>query len=215
MQKSISNRFVLMALAFSFCAVGVRAQTNSLAASGDGFSLDDNFRPGWREFSLGVSPMFSPLGNDFNRPVVNWVEGFAQLGYMVTDIHGNQFLGGFFRGNFEAVGEAFGAGIWEETGHYIAGGSILGRYNFIPRASRFSPYVQAGVGGEMMDINHQYDGHNFNFNVDASGGIRYFLKPGLSLNVECRFQHLSNADTADRNIGINAIGPVIGLSWFF
>ena len=97
------------------------------------FSLDDQFKFGSREFSLGVAPMFSPLGNDFNRPVVNWVEGYAQLGYMVTDIHLGGFLHGLFRGNVEAVGEAFGGGIWEETGHYIAGGSIMARYQFHPR----------------------------------------------------------------------------------
>lgn len=215
MQKSFTSSFVPAALIFAWCACCTHAQTNSLAASGEGFSLDDNFCPGWREFSLGVSPMFSPLGSDYERPVVNWVEGDVQLGYMFTEIHGGEFLGGILRGNVEFLGEAFGAGIWEETGHYIAGGTIWGRYNFIPRASRFSPYVQAGLGGEMLDINHQYDGHNFNFNVDAAGGIRYFLKPGLALDVEVLFRHMSNADTGDRNIGVNGIGPMIGISWFF
>ncbi len=215
MKKFVSNGTILMTLVYSLCAACAHAQTNSPAPSGEGFSLDENFRPGWREFNLGVSPMFSPVGSDYERPVVNWVEVEAQLGYMFTEIHGGEFLGGILRGNVEFVGEAFGAGIWEETGHYIAGGTIWGRYNLVPRASRFSPYVQVGLGGEFLDINHQYDGHNFNFNVDCSAGIRYFLKPGLSLNAEARFRHMSNADTADRNIGINGMGPVLGISWFF
>jgi opacity protein-like surface antigen len=213
MQK-IATAFLLpLSLALVFSSVAARAQNDS--GSTNGFSLDDNFKFGSREFSLGVAPMFSPLGNDFNRPVVNWVEGYAQLGYMVTDIHLSGFMGGALRGNIEALGEAFGAGIYEETGHYIAGGSIMARYNFIQSSWRLCPYIQAGVGGEMMDINHQYDGHNFNFNVVAMGGLRYFIKPGVSLNAEVRFQHLSNADTADRNIGINGIGPSLGISWFF
>jgi opacity protein-like surface antigen len=209
MQKIVTACVSLLFAVVFFSPVVARAQSDS--GSTNSFSLDDKFQFGAREFSLGVSPMFSPLGNDQGRPVVNWVEGYAQLGYMVTDIH----LPGLLRGNIEAVGEAFGAGIWEETGHYIAGGSIMGRYNFIPRNSRFSPYVQVGVGGEMMDINHQYDGHNFNFNVVAMGGLRYFIKPAVSLNAEFRFQHLSNANTGDRNIGINGVGPSLGISWFF
>ena len=210
MQKVATAFLLTMTLVLVLSVAPARAQTNS-TPSAEGFSLDDNFKSGSWEFSLGVAPMFSPIGNDMNRPVVNWVEGYAQLGYMVTDIHGS----GFLRGNIEAVAEAFGGGIYEETGNYVAGGSIMGRYNFIPQNSHFSPYIQVGVGGEMMDIDHQYDGHNFNFNVVAMGGLRYFIKPSVSLNAEFRFQHLSNANTGDRNIGINAIGPGLGISWFF
>jgi opacity protein-like surface antigen len=210
MQKVATAFLLTITLLLVLSVAPARAQTNSTPSDGS-FSLDDNFKFGSCEFSLGVAPMFSPIGNDMNRPVINWVEGFAQLGIMVTDIHGR----GFLRGNIEMVGEAFGGGIYEETGNYVAGGSIMGRYNFIPQNSHLSPYIQVGVGGEMMDINHQYDGHNFNFNVVAMGGLRYFIKPRVSLNAELRFQHLSNANTGDRNIGINAIGPALGISWFF
>ena len=210
MQK-VATAFLLIITSVLVLSVAPAcAQTNSTSPD-ETFSLDDNFKFGSCEFSLGVAPMFSPIGNDKGRPVVNWVEGFAQFGWMATDIHGS----GFLRGNIEAVGEAFAGGIYEETGNYVAGGSIMGRYNFIPQNSHLSPYVQVGVGGEMMDIDHQYDGHNFNFNVVAMGGLRYFIKPRLSLNAEFRYQHLSNANTGDRNIGINAVGPALGISWFF
>jgi len=36
----------------------------------------------------------------------------------------------------------------------------------------------------------------------------------FSLNLEYRFQHVSNAGLAGRNLGINAHGPVMGVSWF-
>jgi opacity protein-like surface antigen len=210
MQKVVTSILLSITLVIVLSVAPAGAQTNSIPPA-EGFSLDDNFKSGSWEFSLGVAPMFSPIGNDEGRPVVNCVEGFAQFGYMITDVHGS----GFLRGNLEGVGEAFVGGIYEETGNYIAGGSILARYNFVPKNSRLSPYLQCGIGGEMMDIGHQYDGHNFNFNVVAMGGLRYFIKPKMSLNVECRFQHLSNANTGSRNIGINALGPALGISWFF
>jgi opacity protein-like surface antigen len=213
MHKFATGCLLTFSLVLVLSAARVQAQGD--AGTTNGFSLDDKFKFGSCEVSLGVAPMFSPIGNDYNRPVVNWVEGYAQFGYMVTDIHLGGFLDGFFRGNIEAVGEAFGGGIYEETGNYVAGGSIMARYNFIQSSWRLAPYIQTGVGGEMMDINHQYDGHNFNFNVVAMGGLRYFIKPNVSLNAEFRFQHLSNANTGDHNIGINAVGPGLGISWFF
>jgi hypothetical protein len=35
------------------------------------------------------------------------------------------------------------------------------------------------------------------------------------LNLECRYQHISNANTGKHNLGINAIGPLLGVSYFF
>ena len=214
MQKTLSVRLCSIFLLLAVSATGAFAQSDS-GSSTNLFSLDDNFRPGLREFTLGVGPMFSPIGSDMNRPVVNWVEGYAQLGYMMTKIRGTNFLDGALRGNLELSGELFGAGIYEETGHYIAGGTIWLGYNLVPQNSRWSAYARAGLGGEFMDINHMYDGHNFNFNVDAAAGLHYFIKPTVSLNAEFLYQHLSNADTADRNIGVNAMGPTVGISWFF
>jgi hypothetical protein len=75
------------------------------------------------------------------------------------------------------------------------------------------PYFQVGGGWTFMDIDHRYDGENFNFNVDGSAGLRYFFQPRVSLNLEYRFQHISNANLWKHNIGLNSEGPVIGISW--
>ncbi len=212
MQKVATAVFLPIILVLALSSATTQAQTTS---STNALSLEDNFTRGFHEFSFSFGPMFSPIGNDVERPVVNWVEGDLRLGYMLTKIHGDDFLGGVLRGNVELVGEAWGGGIYEETGSYVAGGTIWGRYNFIPKEASLVPYVQVGVGGEMMDIDHHLDGHEFNFNVCAAGGLRYFLRPNLALTAELLFRHLSNANTADHNIGINAMGPSVGISWFF
>lgn len=205
------------ALVWFFSASLSHAQTNSIIETNaslqtnGGFNMDDNYRPGWRDVTLGGGTMFSPIGSNHDRPVVNYIVGSLQIGYMLTDIHGD----GLFRGNVELAAEGFGAAIYEETGNYIAGGTLWARYNFVPAGWRFSPYAQLGMGGTSMDIDHKYDGHNFNFNLDAAGGIRYFFHPRLSFNMELRYQHISNANTADHNIGVNALGPAAGLTWFF
>ncbi|HZQ48297.1 MAG TPA: acyloxyacyl hydrolase, partial [Verrucomicrobiae bacterium] len=123
--------------------------------------------------------------------------------------------GGLFRGNFEMAPEFFGSGIFEGTGTYIVGGTLWFRYNFVPRESRLVPYAQVGGGWVFMDIDHRYDGENFNFNLDAAVGLRYFLKPRLSVNLEYRVQHISNANLWQHNLGLNSQGPVLGVSWLF
>jgi hypothetical protein len=58
-------------------------------------------------------------------------------------------------------------------------------------------------------------GSVFGFNLDAAVGTRIFLQPRLALTAEYRFQHISNANIAPHNLGINAHGPMVGCSWLF
>lgn len=55
----------------------------------------------------------------------------------------------------------------------------------------------------------------FQFNLDIGIGTRYFLAEHWSINLGCRYQHVSNANTGTHNLGINAIGPLLGVSYFF
>ncbi|MDB6019975.1 MAG: ompW [Pedosphaera sp.] len=172
--------------------------------------LEDNFRSGRFEATLAAGPLFSPVGSQ-NRPVLNYAIGAFQLGYMLTE----PGHGGFFRGNFEFVPEAFGAGITKGKGNYIAGTTLWGRYNFIQRGWHVTPYAQLGAGFEFTDLDRSMLGQSFNFNLDAAGGLRYFIARRCSLNLEYRFQHFSNAGLSRKNVGVNAQGPVLGVSWFF
>jgi hypothetical protein len=211
MNNILTRRLAITVALSAAFSLNATAQTNSIISPANGaFSLEDNFKPGFRELSGGFGPMFSVIVN-YQRPRVDYVTGFGQVGYMLNHVGGP----GIFRGNVELALEAFGSGIWESTGTYNAGGTLWTRYNFVPHESRLVPYVQLGLGAESMDINHIYDGHNVNFNVDLAAGARYFVTPRFSLNAELRFQHFSNADTASRNIGLNSVGPIFGASWFF
>jgi lipid A 3-O-deacylase len=207
----MTGRLALIVSASAVFALNSPAQTNfALSEAKAEFSLEDNFKPGFGELSLGFGPILAVI-NNYSRPRVDYVTGFGQLGFMLNRVGGP----GILRGNVELALEAFGSGIWEATGTYIAGGTLWTRYNFVPQGSRFAPYLQLGFGVESMDIDHRYDGHNLNFNVCAAGGARYFLKPRFSLNAEIRYQHFSNADTGSHNIGLNGVGPILGASWFF
>ncbi len=41
------------------------------------------------------------------------------------------------------------------------------------------------------------------------------ITPDLSLDIEGGLQHISNAGLANRNLGVNAFGGSIGLTYYF
>ena len=199
------------AVAFSTAIAASAQEQASRLAEDQSSSLDDAFKRGWRSATAGVGVLFSPVGGEAPKPPVNYVSVTAQAGYMLFDARGS----GFFRGNWELAPEVFGAGIWTSHGSYMAGCTLWIRQNFVQPGWKVTPFLQLGCGVGTSDIPHQYVGQDFAFNLDSSLGLRYFISPRLSVNAEFRYQHFSNANTADHNIGINAIGPMFGVSWIF
>ena len=169
------------------------------------------FAKGNWEGMAGGAVMFSPVGAVGGRPPVNYAVAVGQAGYMISEVRGP----GLLRGNLEAVGEVFGGGIYQGRGSYISGLTLWGRYNFVPQDWRVTPYWQLGMGVGMADKDKNVFGSLFGFNMDAAVGGRYFLRPRLALHAEYRFQHISNANSAPHNLGINAHGPMVGWAWLF
>jgi len=176
-------------------------------------SFEGIFRKGLHEATAGGGFEMTCITGK-GRPIVNYALGYADAGYFLYDAYGS----GVFRGNLEGLLEGFGSSIYESPtagGHYISGGSLYLRYNFIQPGWRFVPYIQGGAGLTSMDIKHDYDGMNFNFNVDAAAGARCLLTRHCSINLEAFFQHISNADLGAHNIGLNSLGPRLSVSWLF
>ncbi len=169
------------------------------------------FEAGRCELTLNNGVLFSPFVATRNRPTIDYTITEFQFGCMLTEVKGEDW----FQGNLEIVGDAFGSGIYKGSGTYIVGGTTWLRYNFVPSRWRFSLYAQAGGGFVITDIDEAIVGQRFNFNLGLAPGIRYFLNSRLSTNLEFRYQHISNANLGRKNLGINACGPILGLSWFF
>ena len=71
------------------------------------------------------------------------------------------------------------------------------------------------MGLGFADKDRNVFGTLFGFNLETGVGARCFSTPRLALQAEYRFQHISNANTAPHNLGINAHGPMVGLAWAF
>ena len=186
------------------------ADLSDLGASNDE-SIESVFSRGRLEASINGGALFSPFVATGNRPTINYSMTEVQVGYMVADVRGR----GWWRGNFEAVGEGFGSAIFQGPGSFIAGATVWGRYNFVQPGWRFVPYFQAGLGLTSTDIPRRYVGQPFNFNLELGGGARFLLTSRWGLNLEFRYQHISNANTGRHNLGINSAGPILGVSYLF
>jgi hypothetical protein len=163
-------------------------------------------------YEAGVSSgfLFSPIGADRGRPTVNYTLSGVHFGWMLTDV--NQC---WLPGNVEVLGELIGGTVVEGRGSYLAGGTVWIRYNFVEPNWRLIPFVQGGLGAELTDFDQRLIGEKFNFNLNVGAGVRYFVKPNLSIDLECLYQHLSNAKLSSTDIGINAVGPILGVSYYF
>ena len=170
-----------------------------------------NFDAKQSEITTGVGVFFSPFVATKGRPTVNYAGPLVQYGYMLNDLEKH----GPLDGNLELLTEVFGAGVFTGHGTYLAGTTFWLRYNVVPPRWRVSPYFQIGAGVTFTDVDHRFFGQTFNFNLNAATGVRYFIDTRCSLNAEYRFEHVSNANLADHNLGINSQGAVLSVSWFF
>lgn len=172
--------------------------------------MRDFFRCGRLEAAVTSGVLFSPFILT-SRPPVNYTQSALQLGYMLND----PVRLGLLRGNLEIAGEAFGGAIFKGEGSYVSGGTLWLRGNLVIDRSPFVPYVQAGAGLTCTDVNRDLTGQNFNFNLDLGFGVRCFVTRHCSVNLEYRYQHISNAYMSRHDLGVNAQGPMLGLSFFF
>jgi lipid A 3-O-deacylase len=196
-----------LVLAANVCA---RAQEESRSSAEFG-GVADMFERGRYELAVGGGVLFSPYIVSRNRPTFHYTFSHVQIGRMLTSVND----AGGFSGNVQAAADMFGSAIFKGPGSYMAGGTAWLRYNFVQPEWRVVPYAQAGAGITLTDIDRRIVGQTFNFNLDLGFGARYFIAPRWSVNLEYRFQHISNANLGRHNLGINSHGPVLSASRFF
>ena len=101
---------------------------------------------------------------------------------------------------------------FEPRGGVAGGAAAMLRYE-LTRWGRTRPYLEGGAGiiGLSFDLADQADG--LAFNPTAGVGLVHRLSDRLTLDVACRFQHISNAFTAYPNGGIEAFQYLAGISY--
>ena len=143
--------------------------------------------------------------------------GLAQLHYgmMLSNIGGS----GIYRGNFELLPGIFGGPMFQGPGCGLLGAEALARYNFVQPGAHLAPFFELGVGGVYSDAAkdntvQRLIGANLSFDLETAIGARWQFNPRWALELKLEYRHYSNAGLAKRNQGLNAIGGVVGVSYF-
>jgi lipid A 3-O-deacylase len=134
------------------------------------------------------------------------------VGVVATDPIGDSW----YRGQVTLGGEAALIQNMEPLTTYLAALTPTVKYTFLASA-RLRPYIDAGAGIVWTDLADRIPekGSQFNFNLQVGAGLSYFLAPTTSINLSYRFQHISNAGTAEPNHGIDAGVVLFGIATVF
>jgi hypothetical protein len=148
-------------------------------------------------------------------PTFNYVPVTVRRGWML-DAPGDDTA---WRGNWEFLADVTVSAITSDYGHWFAGPSLYLRYNYVQGESPIVPYSQVGAGFVLNDAyrdrSQKAVGAFFEFYLHAEVGVKYFVSKNWSLDLEGGLHHISNANTAGRNYGVNALGAQIGFTYYF
>lgn len=134
-----------------------------------------------------------------------------RLGFVVTDPIG----AGWWRGNVEVFVEPLFARFTQPFAAEAAGGSLVLKYNFLA-FGRWMPFWDAGAGMIWTNLapRIQEQSTQFEFVLETGPGVHYFMTDTVTLTMGVRLHHISNGGLGERNTGINAILPYVGISVF-
>ncbi|MDB6133925.1 MAG: ompW [Verrucomicrobiales bacterium] len=172
---------------------------------------DSIFEAGRIELQSGAGAYWSFIPDGSERPDLDYTLSTYRLGIMLSDIHGS----GWLRGNTEFLLEGFYGSVVTGPGDWLAGGALQLRYNFVQPEAKWIPYFQIGAGGLWNDIykdkSQELIGQSFEFNLQATVGLRRQINSRWGVTLEGGYRHISNADLADRNRGLDSLGFLVGL----
>jgi len=57
--------------------------------------------------------------------------------------------------------------------------------------------------------------NTFEFNLQATAGMYWFLRDDLALNLDGRYLHMSCAGISTPNLGLNGVVGMVGITFFF
>jgi hypothetical protein len=134
-----------------------------------------------------------------------------RLGFVVTDPLG----AGWWRGNVEVLVEPLFARFTQPFAAEAAGGSFVLKYNFLS-FGRWMPFWDAGAGMIWTNLAPRIPEQStqFEFVLETGPGVHYFMTDTVTFTMGVRLHHISNGGLGDRNTGINAVLPYVGISVF-
>lgn len=209
------KKFALFCL--SLAAIPAAYAGSKLAAPVTTLEFDP-FARGSRETAQTVGFFYSPVLARKGRPGLHYAQINQTFGWMLASPSA-PWGATWLRGNWEALANLCGMAVVSGPSGFLAGGRALIRYNFVQPEARWVPFVQLGAGVLGNNVYRNRDqrliGSGVEFTLVADAGVRYFFTPRWAAILTADFEHISNANTASRNYGVNALGGMAGAAFFF
>ena len=169
--------------------------------------IGEGFLPETRTFSLqaGVAPGMATFGS-------KQAHDFALMSLSYGHMLGRVLCEGhWLRGNFEGRLELFGGAQYSPSAEYIIGLTPHIRYDFAT-GTRWVPFLDFGAGVTATSIGPPDMSGTFEFNLQATAGLHWFLRNNLALTSEVRYSHISCAGINHPNLGANNVWFMIGVT---
>jgi hypothetical protein len=186
--------FLLSVLLLAGFASPVRAQ--------DGPETDGNEIEFWTTGGHGTNGSTQHTGV--------WTAGF-RYGWVITAPHGPSFL----RGRFEYAVDAVPVFVVFQPTN-TAYGAAINPFALIwnlDTHGRVVPYIELGGGALFTNTQVPPGTSRINFTTAGAVGL-HFLAGKKTWSADVRFMHISNANLATLNPGINTVQLRLGLGWF-
>jgi opacity protein-like surface antigen len=162
--------------------------------------IGDGFRPEAQSISvsaganLGIAAFGTVQAHDL--ALVSLTYGHM-LGHLLGGDH-------WYRGNPEFRLELFTGAQFSPSSEWFVGLTPHLRYNFASGTS-WVPFVDIGAGVTATGIGPPDLSGTFEFNLQAGGGVQWFLKDNVALSLEAHYLHWSCAGINKPNLGLNGV----------
>ncbi len=159
-------------------------------------------------FALGANYGIAAFGSDEAHDLA-----LASLtyGHMLGRVLGE---GHWYRGNPEFRLETFTGAQFSPGTEWLVGLTPHLRYN-LATGTRWVPFVDCGAGVTATGIGPPDLSGTFEFNLQAGGGVLFFLEKNLAVTLDVHYTHWSCAGLHKPNLGLNGVTGMLGMSWFF
>jgi len=180
-------------------------------------AAQDNAFPAWQKGTWDISPWIAgatgeETTNSFTQTQL-WSVGVF-FGRVMT----GEFGRGWRRASLELGFDVIP--VFVQTGNQtVYGGGfdpLILRFTSGHRFGRVVPYIELGGGGVATTSNFPPGSNtsNFNFTAHGGGGIHIITKSRQSLDIACKWFHVSNANLASFNPEFNGIQVSLGYHFF-
>ena len=132
-----------------------------------------------------------------------------QYGHVILNEAGRSL----YQGRHKILIEVPFSAVFQPGSAFMTGINFLACWEFTA-SKKIVPYFTAGGGLVYTNLDIPGLGSELNGNYQSGLGLHYFMERDVSIDVNFRLHHISNAGTADPNEPLNSTKLLLGVSFF-